>query len=48
LQKAGYNTVESVKEANVNKLHQEICGLNKKHKLGLKNPLIDEVKTWVG
>jgi lysyl-tRNA synthetase class 2 len=46
LQKAGYNTVESIKEANVNKLHQEICGLNKKHKLGLKNPTVDDVKIW--
>ncbi|MDR0332903.1 MAG: lysine--tRNA ligase [Dysgonamonadaceae bacterium] len=46
LQKAGYNEVESLKEANPNKLHQEICGLNKKHKLGLNNPTIDEVKQW--
>jgi lysyl-tRNA synthetase class 2 len=47
LQKAGYNTIESIKEANPNKLHQEICGLNKKHKLGLKNPVIEEVQMWI-
>jgi lysyl-tRNA synthetase class 2 len=47
LQKAGYNTVESLKEANPNKLHQEICGLNKKHKLGLDNPDVEVVKMWV-
>jgi lysyl-tRNA synthetase class 2 len=47
LQKAGYNEVESLKEANPNKLHQEICGLNKKNKLGLNNPTVDEVKQWV-
>jgi lysyl-tRNA synthetase class 2 len=46
LQKVGYNEVESLKEANPNKLHQEICGLNKKNKLGLNSPTIDEVKQW--
>ena len=47
LQKAGYTTLDSIKDANPNKLHQEICGLNKKHKLGLNNPTIDNVKQWV-
>jgi lysyl-tRNA synthetase class 2 len=47
IQKAGYLTVEMMKQANPNKLHQELCGLNKKHKLGLQNPTPDEVKSWV-
>jgi len=47
IQKAGYLKVEMLKQANPNKLHQEMCGLNKKHKLGLQNPTIDEVKKWV-
>ena len=34
-------------EANPNKLHQEICGVNKKYKLELSNPTIDEVRAWV-
>ena len=47
LQQAGYVRVKSLKELNPNKLHQEICGLNKKFKLNLVNPTPDEVKTWV-
>ncbi|PWE01132.1 lysine--tRNA ligase [Marinilabilia rubra] len=45
--KAGYLKVDELKESNPNKLHQELCGLNKKHKLGLKNPKPEEVKSWV-
>ncbi|MDD2911408.1 MAG: lysine--tRNA ligase, partial [Petrimonas sp.] len=33
LQKAGYNEVKSLTDVNPNKLHQEICGLNKKFKM---------------
>lgn len=47
LQKAGYNEVASLKEINPNKLHQEICGLNKKFKMELNNPSVEEVKAWV-
>lgn len=47
LQQAGYTRVKSLEEVNPNKLHQEICGLNKKFKLNLANPTPDEVKTWV-
>lgn len=46
IQKAGYNTVESLNDVNPNKLHQELCGLNKKFKLELNNPSTDEVKLW--
>ena len=47
VQKAGYLTVEAMGTASAGKLHQELCGLNKKYKLELKNPTIDEVKAWV-
>ena len=47
IQKAGYLTVADVAEANPNKMHQEICGINKKYKLELANPTIDDVKEWV-
>ena len=47
IKKAGFLRVEDLKKANPNKLHQDICGLNKKHKMGLKNPKIDEVKNWL-
>ena len=47
IQKAGYLTVEVLGAASTGKLHQDICGLNKKHKLGLKNPSQDEVAEWI-
>ena len=33
IQKAGYNLVSDMKEVNPQKLHQDICGVNKKYKL---------------
>ncbi len=48
LQKAGILTVEALASAVPGKLHQELCGINKKFKLGLKNPAIEEVAAWVG
>lgn len=45
--KAGYKSLESLRSANPGKLHQQLCGLNKKHKLGLKNPDIEEIKKWM-
>lgn len=47
LQKAGMMTLDTMKEANPAKLHQELCGLNKKYKLELTNPTLDQVKEWV-
>ena len=47
LQKAGYLTVDSLDGANPGKVHQEICGLNKKFKLGLTNPSVDNVAVWI-
>ncbi len=47
IQKAGYLQVKALQEVNPNKFHQEICGLNKKFKMGLNNPSPEEVKTWI-
>ncbi len=47
IQKAGYTEVKMLKELNPNKFHQDVCGLNKKHKLELNNPTLDEVKIWI-
>lgn len=47
IQKAGYNLVDSMKEVNPQKLHMDICGINKKYKLGLNNPTVDEVADWI-
>lgn len=48
LQQLAYKTIESLKEVEKHtKLHQDLCGFNKKNKLGLKNPSQDEVKEWL-
>ena len=47
LQKAGYVTVENLKAVNPNKLRQELCELNKKYKLALPNPAVEEVAGWI-
>ena len=47
LKKLGYTTIEKLKEVEKHtKLHQDLCGFNKKNKLGLQNPSQDDVKTW--
>ncbi len=47
VQKSGYLTVESMRDVNPGALHQKLCGINKKHKMGLKNPSLDDVKYWI-
>ena len=47
IQKAGYNVIESMKEVNPQKLHMEICGINKKYKLELPNPSVADVQAWI-
>ncbi len=44
----GYTTLEKLLEVEkYTRLHQDICGYNKKNKLGLQNPTPDEVKIWL-
>lgn len=48
LHKAGVLTVEALSAtASAGKLHQDLCGLNKKHKLELTNPSLDAVNQWI-
>lgn len=47
LYKTGMLTMEALAVANVNKLHQNICSMNKKMKLGLKNPAKETVQSWI-
>ena len=47
LQKAGYVTVDTLVDANPNKLRQELCELNKKYKLELQNPAAEVVEAWI-
>ena len=47
IQKAGYNLVANMQGVNPQKVHMDICGINKKYKLDLKNPTVDEVAAWI-
>lgn len=46
VQKMGYITVESLKKLSGAKFFNELCGFNKKNKLGLKAPAMEDVKKW--
>ncbi len=48
IQKAGYLTVEALGEIEKpGKLFQDLLDINKKYKLGYKNPMPDDIKQWV-
>ncbi|MDP4275771.1 MAG: lysine--tRNA ligase, partial [Bacteroidota bacterium] len=47
IQKMGFYTIEKLKEVNPGKLHNDLCGFNKKNKLGLTNPTKEEVEKWI-
>ena len=47
IQKAGYNLISDMKDVNPQKIQMDICGINKKYKLGLTNPSVDEVTEWI-
>ena len=46
IQKMGYLTVDSLKKLAPGKFFNDLCGFNKKNKLGLKAPSMEEVKGW--
>ncbi len=48
MQKMGYITLEAVRKLAPGRLLNDLGGFNKKNKLGLKNPTIEEVKRWTG
>ena len=48
LQKNGILTVAALAQAKPGKLFQDLCGYNKKNKLGLANPSQEAVAAWVG
>jgi lysyl-tRNA synthetase class 2 len=45
--KTGIQTLDALKGLNPNKFHQDICGFNKKNKLGLTNPSKEDVAAWI-
>jgi lysyl-tRNA synthetase class 2 len=46
IQKMGLTT-NAIKEMSPGKLFNDLCGFNKKNKLGYTNPTQDEVKSWL-
>ncbi len=47
IKQAGYTDNASLKEANPNKLFNQICGLRKKLKISAPPPKIEEVEQWI-
>lgn len=45
--KAGYNLTSDIKEVKAQKLQMDVCGVNKKYKLGYENPTVDEFQKWI-
>jgi lysyl-tRNA synthetase class 2 len=47
LEKMGHTTIASLKSLKAGKLFNDLCGFNKKNKLGLANPTMEAVSKWV-
>lgn len=48
IRKIGLNTLSQLSESNVNKLHNDLCGIRKKMKLkDLENPTKEAVQNWI-
>jgi lysyl-tRNA synthetase, class II len=47
IRKTPFKTLESLKEANLNKFYNDLGGIRKKLKLDLPMPSLDEVKNWL-
>jgi len=47
LQKCGYNTVESLRDVNPQKIQMQIGEIIKKYKLETSKPSVDEVSAWL-
>ncbi len=45
--KAGYYLVTDIKDINPQKLQMDVCGVNKKYKLGLTNPKVEDFAAYI-
>ncbi|MCQ2128319.1 MAG: lysine--tRNA ligase [Bacteroidaceae bacterium] len=45
--KAGYYLVSDIKEINPQKLQMDVCGVNKKYKLGYDNPKVEDFAKFI-
>lgn len=48
IRELGFRNTEELQAGNPNKVFNDLCGMNKKKKLGLKNPSKDQVVSWLG
>lgn len=47
IKQLGLKKVKDLKEIKIGKFFNDICGFNKKNKLGLTNPTLEEVTNWL-
>lgn len=47
VQKAGYPTIEGLKEGKAQKIRQDLGEVNKKYKLELSLPSVEEIESWI-
>ena len=47
IQKAGYLTIEELKEGKAQKIRQDLGEVNKKYKLELTLPSVEEIEKWL-
>ena len=45
--KAGYNLISDISQVKAQKLQMDVCGVNKKYKLGYDNPTVDQFQQWI-
>ncbi len=45
--KCGYYLISDIRDVNPQKLQMDVCGVNKKYKLGYDNPKVEEFARWI-
>ncbi len=45
--KAGYNLVSDIRNVKAQALQMHVCEVNKKYKLGFKNPKVEQFQQWI-
>lgn len=45
--KAGYNLISDIRQVKAQALQMNVCGINKKYKLGYDNPKVEQFQEWI-
>ncbi len=45
--KAGYNLISDIAQVKAQALQMNVCGVNKKYKLGYDNPKVEQFQQWI-